>query len=387
MAPYSDVIREHLRRCFPLAIVLFLYGPGCTHSEGPTRPGVSNSIAVTWRNAVAEDFSSFAGLAADDSRLYALVGSDVAAYNIGTGTRAWRASRPPGGPTNVVSVPGRVLTASRAAVAFDAASGAEIWRFSPDTVARAISTADERAYYIGTDSRQVIALDLAAGQVIWSREVLPRGAYRAVVVDVVVHGDTLYTSLLEETSPTGHLKRGWIVALDRYTGREHWRYVNERAGKAHDAGRHAVAGRMLLVNDLNGGAIIGIDRFTGRDVWRYVGPADLFGAWDIFSVADGVAYLASNDTHVYALDPETGHIHWKTQLKGSANSSAVCGDYVFAAAGSLHKLRRSDGKEVASLFLERDGTVGSEWVRSRLLAHGDRVYFVGNKAVYAVSCG
>jgi eukaryotic-like serine/threonine-protein kinase len=278
-----------------------------------------------------------------------------------------------------------VLLSSSTARALDAGTGAELWQFVPDTVAMARSAADERAYYIGTASHRVYALDAATGHPFWSSE-LARHGMDPTVVDVVVHGDTLYASLVESVSPTGHLKRGIIVALDRYTGRELWRYVNERAGESHDAGRHTVAGRMLLVNDLNGGAIIGVDRFTGQEVWRYTGRADRYGAWDIFSVADGVAYVASNDTYVYALDPESGRIHWKTQLKGSANSSAVCGDYVFAAAGSLHKLRRSDGKEVASLFLDRNGSVGNEWVRSRLLAHGNRVYFVGNRAVYAVSC-
>jgi outer membrane protein assembly factor BamB len=202
-----------------------------------------------------------------------------------------------------------------------------------------------------------------------------------------VHGDTLYASFVEDTSPTGHLKRGWIVALERQGGRVLWRYVNERANEPHDAGRHAVAGRMLLVSDLNGGAFMGVDRFTGQEVWRYTGPADRFGARDVFKVVDGVAYLASDDTHLYAFDPETGRRHWTASTGGSASSSAVCGDYVFAAAGSLKMYDRATGEKRATLFEDSEGFVepGSHVV-SRLLSHDGRVYFLGYKGVYAVEC-
>jgi outer membrane protein assembly factor BamB len=139
-------------------------------------------------------------------------------------------------------------------------------------------------------------------------------------------------------------------------------------------------------NDLNGGAFFGLDRFTGKEVWRHVGPSDRYGARDVFKVVDGVAYLASNDTYAYAFDPETGRIHWKHDLRASASSSGVCGNYMFAA-GSLHMLNRSSGQQEAVLFLDRDGFVQSDdFVVSRLLSHGGRVYFVSYKAVYAVEC-
>jgi outer membrane protein assembly factor BamB len=233
----------------------------------------------------------------------------------------------------------------------------------------------------------VYALDVATGQPKWWAEVLPKGAYHSEVTEILAHGDTLYASLVEDVSPTGHLKRGWIVAVDRRDGRVLWRFVNERPGENHSADRHAVAGRMLLVNDLVGGAFLGLDRLTGKEVWRRTGPPDLLGAWDVFKVVDGVAYLASNDTRVYAFDPQTGHVHWTHKLKGSASSSAVCGDNVFAAAGSLHMLSRADGTQKAALFLDREGFVQPDaFVVSRLLGHGSRVYFVGRNAVYAVEC-
>jgi outer membrane protein assembly factor BamB len=375
-------------RCLPhfLFVGLLFSGSGCLENT-PTQPLLADSIITVWRTPLLGERASYDGVAADDARFYALVGDDIAAYELATGLKLWQAPRPLYRPFNVVISGERLFTTSSAAVALDVATGAELWRFAPDTIAMAMSAVDDRAFYIGTSSRRVYALDVATGKPLFSVELLPDFRYGAYVDRLVVSGDTVYAALIDDLSPTGHLKRGIIVALDRYSGNEFWRYVNERAGESHDATYHTVAGRMLLVNDRRGGAIIGVDRFTGREVWRYTGPADRYGAWDDFKVVDGVAYVASGDTFVYALDPETGRIHWRHSMGGSANSSAVCGEYLFATAGSLHMLRRSDGQLKARLFVAWDGTVGDEWVRSRLLAHGDRVYFVGNKAVYSVRCG
>lgn len=379
----SDSARRAARLAPLLAAAL-----GC--GEPPpsvTGPTGRDSVEVAWRTPVAAPPSGLHGLATDGTRLFALV-EGVTAYDMATGAQLWRSRRAEVSPSDVATRDGRVFVSSSAAIAYDARTGAELWRFAPDTLARAESAVDDRAFYIGTESRRVYALDVATGRPLWSAESIPRGQFPARVTGIVAHGDTLYASTVEEMSVSGGMKRGWITALDRGTGAVLWRFANERAGEAHDLGRHAVAGRILLANDLNGGAILGIDRFTGKEVWRYVGPRDRLGAWDAFKVVDGTAYVASNDANVYALQPETGQLVWKTGLRGSASSSAVCGVHVFATMGSLHMLRRSDGREMATLFLDRDGFVrASQFVVSRLLAHGERVYFVGHDGVYAVRCG
>jgi outer membrane protein assembly factor BamB len=280
-----------------------------------------------------------------------------------------------------------VFEAERIVRALDVVTGNELWRFVPDTTADfAHSVVDERAFYIGTRSGMVHALDVATGHRFWAVSPLQEIRYVAHVQAITTHGDTVYVAIEEDTSPTGHLLRGWIVALDRYTGAVYWRYVNERIGEPHDASYPTVAGHVLLVNDRRGGAFFGVDRFTGKEFWRYTGPSDRYGGADFFQIADGIAYLASLDAYAYAIDPETGRILWKTDVKGSAHSSAVCGDHLFVGAGVLYKLRRSDGKVEAIYFADEWGYVGREFITSRLLAHEGRLYFVTNAAVYAVEC-
>lgn len=324
-------------------------------------------------------------LAIDDRAFYTLI-NGVSAYDLNTGALLWRTARPPGRPLNLVVSAGRVFVPSTTVLALDAATGAELWRVTPDSLGRVEAAVDDRAFYVGTDTRRVIAYAVATGRTLWSEEVLTDGAFHESVTGIIAHGDTVYASIIQELNQSGGLKRGWMVALDRLTGRVLWRYVNERENEPHDVGRHAVAGRMLLINDLNGGAMIGVDRFTGREVWRRIGPLDRLGAWDTFKVVDGTAYVASNDTFLYALDPETGRIIWKTGVDASASSSAVCGDKVFAGARGLHMASRADGRILATLFLDAQGSLGSSYITSRLHSHGGRVYFVGNDAVYAVSC-
>jgi outer membrane protein assembly factor BamB len=370
-----------------LAIIGLVATVACTPGTGSQEP--EGNIEVLWRAPLLPSSVSspaLHGMAADDDHLYFLW-RGITALDLRSGERVWEVELPPSAPRNLVVRDGRVFHGGSIARALDAVSGAELWRFEPDTTANyAHSAVDDRAFYTGTRSARIYALDVATGVPLWATDPLPRVEYAAIAHSIVLSGDTVYAAIRDDASPTGHLKRGWIVALDRRSGTVLWRYLNETPGESRGAGFHAATDRMLLVNDREGGAMIGIDRFTGQEEWRHIGRTDLFGSMDFFEVVEGVGYVASGDMNVYALDPPTGHLHWSTSLGASASSSTVCGDYVFATDGRLRMLQRADGSEVANLFVAWDGGVADEWVNSRLLSHDGRVYFAGNQAVYAVSC-
>ncbi|HEX8395651.1 MAG TPA: PQQ-binding-like beta-propeller repeat protein [Longimicrobium sp.] len=355
--------------------------PGDT-TEPVTR---RDTIQVVWRTPVSDAGSGLDDLAIDGRAFYTLV-NGVSAYDLQTGALLWRVPRPAGRPLNLLTHNGRVFVPASDVFAVEATTGAELWRVTPDSFGRVEAAVDDKALYIGTDNRRVIAYDVATGRTLWSREVLAPTTYPSSVNAIVAHGDTVYAAVLEWLNQSGGRKRGWMFALDRNTGRVLWTFLNERADEPHDVGNHAVAGRMLLINDLNGSAMIGVDRFTGVEVWRRVSSSGYLGAWDTFKVVDDVAYVASNDTYLYALDPESGRIKWQTPLQASASSSVVCGDKVFAGAYGLHRANRSDGKVTATLFLDAQGVVTGSYVRSRLQTWANRVYFVGNDGVYAVKC-
>jgi len=62
------------------------------------------------------------------------------------------------------------------------------------------------------------------------------------------------------------------------------------------------------------GFVIAVNRFTGREAWRTSLPDT---GWSIVSmlVQEGVLYAASKG-HVFALDPATGSIFWHNKLPG-----------------------------------------------------------------------
>ena len=124
-----------------------------------------------------------------------------------------------------------------------------------------------------------------------------------------------------------------------------------------------------------------MDRFTGREVWRVKGAAGKFGPSFSPLVVDGTVYVASNDNFVYAVDVNTGQVRWKTRTAASNHGFAVCGDRIFAAWLGLSVLDRHTGREIY-----RSDEESTEYPTSGLVAHGDRVFMLGNRAAYGYGC-
>jgi outer membrane protein assembly factor BamB len=97
-------------------------------------------------------------------------------------------------------------------------------------------------------------------------------------------------------------------------------------------------------------------------------------------VVGEVAYLGSNDTHVYAVQLQTGRVIWKRKLPASMNEFAVCGNRVFAVWFGLSVLDRASGRV---LF---QGNEDSDYLTSGFAVHDDRVFVLGNRAAYAYRC-
>lgn len=138
---------------------------------------------------------------------------------------------------------------------------------------------------------------------------------------------------------------------------------------------------MLLASDLDETAFFAVDRFTGKEVWRVKGPPGLFGPSQSPVVVEGIGYVASNDENVYAFDPLTGQILWKTHMPASIGAFAVCRDRIFVNYQQLGMLDRRTGKVLATKYGEEN-----EFIRSGFAVDGDRVFVVGNQYLYAFGC-
>jgi outer membrane protein assembly factor BamB len=180
---------------------------------------------------------------------------------------------------------------------------------------------------------------------------------------------------------------GYMVALDRRTGRELWRI--ERPNKTRSYCAPAIfdiAGRTQML--LSGTkCVTSYDPNNGKLHWIIDGPTEQFVASMVYSPKTGMAYITGGfpDHHILAIDP-TGsgnvtqtHIKWRTN-KGVAYvpSPIIEGGYflVVSDGGVVHCFDAATGD---ILWQERVGMHHASLVSAMGL-----VYFVNDDGVLRV---
>lgn len=347
--------------------------------------GGGGPAAIVWRTPVADKFAGTISVPqADADRMY-VTGTGLAAFDLRTGAPVWKTGPFTQSIPAYVSVQGgRVLAAEAAAFAFDAATGRELWRTLLDGDASlSENTADERAFYVGTRTHRVYALGLESGAPLWVADLGMSWPAESLVKGIAVSGDTVYATVERPYSANGFLSAGVIVALDRGTGRELWRYQNGAGDTSRGViGAPTVAGRLLLASDHKGNAFFAVDRFTGAEVWRTPTQPGAPGPEARPVVADGVAYASGADTYVYSLELATGRVIWKTRpAMGSSVFHAVCGGAVFNNFQGLGIVDRAGGRLLGTMF---DGD--NERVTSGFAVRDGMIFFVTHRAAYALRC-
>ena len=158
--------------------------------------------------------------------------------------------------------------------AFDAVTGQERWSTSLDARVRSAPSVRKGLVYVGTDAGSVFALDAGSGQIRWRAAAAPRKVNAVVRSSPAIVGGRVVVTTGETTPMDGH-----AVALDAMTGSTLWR------SKLAD--------------------------------YSTSSPA----------VANGVIYLGSFDTRLYALNARNGRqlwtSGWGTLPRGINSSPAI----------------------------------------------------------------
>jgi outer membrane protein assembly factor BamB len=207
----------------------------------------------------------------------------VFALDAATGAQRWQ-----GDGANQYAAPavanGTIYDVSKidngAVVALDAATGAERWQVQVGTNCCSMPAVADGVVYVGAFDHTVHALDAATGAFRWG----------------VAIGDEMFTT---PAVANGIVYLGsydqYIYALDTTTGALRWRFqTGDRVVSAPTVANGVVYAASTELDHF----VYALDAKTGALRWKYQ------TGWGYFApvVANGLAYVASNDGYLYALN-------------------------------------------------------------------------------------
>lgn len=199
--------------------------------------------------------------------------------------------------------------------------------------------------YVGSCNGVVRSIERASGRTLWATDVGPGAG------DYYFHGEPFLAgdTLVAGADAGGRADAGpaFVHALDRRTGRERWRY---QAGPGA-AGAIAGAGALAFAATLDG-RLLALDVQSGSLRWSL--PVRFWG-WEGPAVRDGLVYAGGRDGTLSALDAETGRVRWQAAVGSGISTSPVAlpgGLYLGTADGRLHRVDAATGKRLASLQVD-----------------------------------
>jgi outer membrane protein assembly factor BamB len=180
-------------------------------------------------------------------------------------------------------------------------------------------------YLVDPEGGEVQALSATTGQPFWSANVGRMTGPSIAVANGYVFAST------EGRGRQGS-DPGYLIALDRATGSEKWRY--ESGGSSYSA--PAVDGGLVYVAS-NDGTLRVVDADTGVEAWQANIGADTpatpfpalaqgFGSAFSPAIANGNVFVTNNDGVIYAIDLETHETSWHFRTDGNVLSTPAIRD-------------------------------------------------------------
>jgi outer membrane protein assembly factor BamB len=350
-------------------------------SDGPSAP-----LALAWTNAdiKLEGTDTSGGLSspvvAEDGTIVVVAPTAVLGFDGGDGSPVFSAGRDlgpssqpaigrtpegpivvftegfgNGGPASTGSVTASPSPSAQAGAgggfdshmnAVDLATGKPVWgsRVQLQDVVQTPVAVDQTSAYIGDVGGRVTAVDLASGEVRWTKD-LGTPIAGAITLDA---GLVLATTLGGQQQPSE------IVALDAESGDEQWRAAAEDASNLVTA--PVVAdGRVLTLDALGG--VLAFDAGDGRFLWRseVINPISPRGQPFLLQgvgapapvSADGQVFAVDVTGRVYAFEAETGAALWDHALNDPSHFSPplLTDDHVLVPtdSGTVYAVDRRSG--------------------------------------------
>lgn len=223
--------------------------------------------------------------------------------------------------------------------------------------------------YVPAWGGSVSAVDVRTGQARWAWRLDPDHPFNSGTGGTAVAGDTVFAALWQNTNLSGTERRGFLVSLDRATGREIARAALPFAPSSI-GGRIVVTPTSVVVARGGAGQLAAVDRRSGAIAWRFTPPADQYGFQYASSSGLGgdasVIFTDGGNDRFYAVSATTGAPIWENDQFGGTTATPTASDRrVYAANGwALSIFDRQTGGMVAKVTepghnaLVGDGMIG-----------------------------
>lgn len=281
--------------------------------------------------------------------------------------------------------------------ALDAKTGHEKWRFTADSAVSSTAAIASGRVFFSSHAGTFYAVKFEDGTLLWKTRFGPDAA-RAYEHETGEHpvtydGDFLLSSaaVFNDTVVVGG-GDGLVYALNAQSGHPRWKFRTE--GRVRSS--PAISLGVVYVGSYDG-SLYAIAFDSGKLLWRYdtkgrsLNSADFgFDRRSILSspsVSDGIVYIGSRDSHLYAVDAATGTLKWLCDyekndgMTWAISSPAVRGGFVYMGTADgrfVHALRTADGQE-----LWRFRMPGRVWSSPAIA--GSQLYITNQSgALYAV---
>jgi len=285
---------------------------------------------------------------------------------------------------------------------FDATTGERLWTHEytcryhrvgyPDGPRASVTIAGGRAYSLGTMGH-LRCLDAVSGELLWKKD--PGTDYDVdkpvwgIAAAPLVEGNLVIVQL-------GARPDACIVAMDKETGREVWRALEDPASYSAPVMIEQAGERVLVC--WTGSHIVGLNPATGEVHWQYDTPQSKMVINVPTPVIDGDRlFLSSFYDGAYMLRLHQDMLGvekiWQRQGKSERDTDAlhamittplIQGDYVYGV-DSYGQLRCLDGRTGDRVWEDLTAVPPDRWATIHMVRNGDRIWMFNDRGELIIS--
>lgn len=276
----------------------------------------AGEAALQWIHE--RDPSSFAGANPISAGEYIAmrIDNDLEVIDTATGERQWRAGERNATPVRITDqrVEATISTFDgNALVTYNLSDGTEQNRIEIGEELRPVTVTADEIYHTTYDNDtgvgELVARERSDGAVRWRVSI--DGARPATPA---VDDETVVVGAEQTTTDSDH--NGVVLAVDRTTGAETWRFTELPRVQSPVA----VTDDTVFATSSDGPALTAIDAATGDHRWT---TQTLNGTKVAPVVADEVVYLGTTDQELYQLDRADGSPNWRVDLAGRTENASM----------------------------------------------------------------